>query len=91
MIIGGKRCVINGYTAHYSGAIAYDLDNPGGDEVDDEFGYKGSMEKALSRTVKTGSSYYGTSITRKSGLQIRRDEPDGNRANNGSMKQTSLT
>jgi hypothetical protein len=68
--VNGISSVI--FTADISITSAYtaDISCPYEQEVDHEFPYLTAIERQAKRTVKLNSSYYGTTISRKSGLVI---------------------
>lgn len=51
---------------------------PGDEELDHEYPYLTSEERALKRTVKLGQSYYGTSISRQYGVRVETVDAEGN-------------
>ena len=53
---------------------AVDISAPWDEEVDHEYQYLSPEQRALARKVTLGTSYYGTSITRKEGLVIEKTD-----------------
>ena len=53
-----------------------DVEAPGEAEIDHEYPYSDYVDRTLQRKVSLGQSYYGTTISREKGLQIKRS--DGN-------------
>lgn len=51
-----------------------DVGYPIFNEIDSEFPYKGQFSRQIQSKVGLGSWYYGVSITRKNGLQIKRTD-----------------
>lgn len=57
---------------------AADISAPGDEEIDHEYPYLTSEERALKRTVKLGQSYYGTTISRQYGVRVETVDAEGN-------------
>ena len=53
---------------------AADLSAPGEAEVDHEYPYSDYVDRTLQRKVSLGQSYYGTTISREKGLEIKRSD-----------------
>ena len=51
VIINGQPYIINKYRTYYSGLLASDISNPGGDEIDDEFG---TAQRVIGRISNRG-------------------------------------
>lgn len=57
--------------------VSADISAPADEEIDHEIPYQTPTQRALSRKVTLGKSYYGTKITRANGLEIAKIEADG--------------
>lgn len=57
--------------------VSADISAPADEEIDHEIPYQTPTQRALSRKVTLGKSYYGTKITRANGLEIVKTEADG--------------
>ena len=55
-----------------------DIEAPLEKEVDHEYSYEGTLTKEVKRKLTLGASYYGTSITRTHGLEIKHYDASGN-------------
>lgn len=55
-----------------------DIEAPLEKEVDHEYSYEGTLTKEVKRKLTLGASYYGTSITRAHGLEIKHYDASGN-------------
>lgn len=51
-----------------------DISAPGEDEIDHEYPYESYVDRSLKRKVSLGQSYYGTSISREKGIEIKRSD-----------------
>ena len=51
-----------------------DIEAPGEDEIDHEYPYVDYVDRTLQRKVSLGKSYYGTSISREKGIEIKRSD-----------------
>lgn len=51
-----------------------DISAPGEDEIDHEYPYESYVDRSLKRKVTLGQSYYGTTISRNKGLEIKRSD-----------------
>jgi len=51
-----------------------DISAPGEDEIDHEYPYSDYVDRTLKRKVTLGQSYYGTSISRDKGIEIKRSD-----------------
>lgn len=51
-----------------------DISAPGEDEIDHEYPYESYVDRSLKRKVTLGQSYYGTSISREKGIEIKRSD-----------------
>lgn len=58
------------FTPGFTSEVSAPFEN----EVDHEYSYEGTYKKELKNRVTLGATYYGTSITRKEGLVIRRTD-----------------
>lgn len=54
-----------------------DISAPGEKEINHEYPYLSSESRELKRKVTLGTSYYGTKITRKNGLEITKTDNSG--------------
>ena len=57
-----------------SGLEQADISAPGEDEIDHEYPYASYVDRSLRRKVTLGQSYYGTSISRDKGIEIKRSD-----------------
>lgn len=53
---------------------AMDIAAPGEAEVDHEYPYSDYVDRSLKRKVTLGQSYYGTTISRQKGIEIKRSD-----------------
>lgn len=53
---------------------AADLSAPGEAEIDHEYPYVDYVDRTLQRKVSLGQSYYGTTISREKGIEIKRSD-----------------
>lgn len=51
-----------------------DISAPGEDEIDHEYPYESFVDRSLKRKVTLGQSYYGTTISREKGIEIKRSD-----------------
>ena len=58
--------------------LTEDIEAPLEKEVDHEYSYEGTLTKEVKRKLTLGASYYGTSITRAHGLEIKHYDASGN-------------
>ena len=58
---------------------AADIGAPGEAELDHEYPYLSPQDREMARKVTLGQSYYGTTITRRNGLEIVKTGADGSK------------
>ena len=58
--------------------LTEDIEAPLEKEVEHEYSYEGTLTKEVKRKLTLGASYYGTSITRTHGLEIKHYDASGN-------------
>lgn len=58
---------------------ASDIGAPGEAELDHEYPYLSPQDREMARKVTLGQSYYGTTITRRNGLEIVKTGADGSK------------
>lgn len=58
--------------------LTEDIEAPLEKEVEHEYSYEGTLTKEVKRKLTLGASYYGTSITRTHGLEIKHYDALGN-------------
>ena len=54
--------------------MAADLTSPGEAEIDHEYPYSDYVDRSLKRKVTLGQSYYGVSLSRHKGIEIKRSD-----------------
>lgn len=72
--IAGIYSVLAQISTIHDALDAADIGAPGEAELDHEYPYISGQQRALKRKVTLGASYYGTSISRKEGLVIRKTD-----------------
>lgn len=55
-----------------------DISAPGEEEIDHEYPYLSPQQRELKRTVRLGENYYGTTIDRSNGVQVKTVDAEGN-------------
>jgi hypothetical protein len=71
--IDGVNC--NVWTWAWNNRLYCDITVPGSsDTTTSEFGYTGTLTQAIAKKVTLGASYFGTSISRASGIKIARSD-----------------
>lgn len=58
--------------------FAPDISAPGEEEIDHEYPYLSPQQRELKRTVRLGENYYGTTIDRRNGVQVKTVDAAGN-------------
>lgn len=66
-----------------------DISAPGEDEIDHEYPYESYVDRSLMRKVTLGQSYYGTSISREKGIEIKRSDGTSEATFNSDVFQMS--
>lgn len=55
----------------FDSLLAINISAPDADELDDEYPYLSPQQRELKRTVRLGKNYYGTTIDRRNGVQVK--------------------
>lgn len=76
--VNGLYSMLAYQTVNFGGGHLSDISAPGDEELDHEYPYLTSEERALRRTVKLGQSYYGTTISRQYGVRVETVDAEGN-------------
>lgn len=72
--VDGLYGMIANRTVSFSPGFTSETTAPYTNDVDHEYGYEGTLQRELKKKVTLGSLYYGTKITRKSGLEITKTD-----------------
>lgn len=76
--VNGVYSVLASAETSFDALMVSDAAAPADEEVDHEYPYVPPTDRALKRKVTLGADYFGTRITRKSGLQVVKYDADGN-------------
>lgn len=76
--VNGLYSLLAYQSVNFGGGHLSDISAPGDEELDHEYPYLTSEERALRRTVKLGQSYYGTTISRQYGVRVETVDAEGN-------------
>ena len=72
--VNGVESLIAVKSTTYGALSLSSISAPEDEEIDHEYPYISGQQRALKRKVTLGASYYGTSISRKEGLVIRKTD-----------------
>lgn len=75
--VNGVYSVLASAETSFDALMVSDAAAPADEEVDHEYPYVPPTDRALKRKVTLGADYFGSRITRKSGLQIVKHDADG--------------
>ena len=70
--------------------LTEDIGAPLEKEVEHEYSYEGTLTKEVKRKLTLGVSYYGTSITRTRGLEIKHYDAEGNTTTRVTLNSETL-
>lgn len=82
VVLGGTGGTLSGAVTGHIFSIEISCDAgarttvaaPGEAEIDHEYPYASAVDRSLQRKVTLGQSYYGTSISREKGIEIKRSD-----------------
>ena len=72
--VNGVYSVLASIDTTFDAMCAADIGAPGEEEIDHEYPYLSPVQREMARRVTLGTSYYGTRISRKNGLEITRGD-----------------
>lgn len=78
VIVGNTHGMLASRKFSFTPKLTEDIEAPLEKEVDHEYSYEGTLTKEVKRKLTLGASYYGTSITRTRGLEIKHYDASGN-------------
>jgi len=76
--VGGTYGMLASRKFSFTPKLTEDIEAPLEKEVEHEYSYEGTLTKEVKRKLTLGVSYYGTSITRTHGLEIKHYDASGN-------------
>lgn len=76
--INGVYGMLASIDADADAMFAPDISAPGEEEIDHEYPYLSPQQRELKRTVRLGENYYGTTIDRRNGVQVKTVDAAGN-------------
>ena len=77
VIVGNTHGMLASRKFSFTPKLTEDIEAPLEKEVDHEYSYEGTLTKEVKRKLTLGASYYGTSITRTRGLEIKHYDASG--------------
>ena len=75
--VNGVYSVLASAETSFDALMVSDAAAPADEEVDHEYPHVPAVDRALRRKVTLGADYFGSRITRKSGLQVVKHDADG--------------
>lgn len=78
VMVGSTYGMLASRKFSFTPKLTEDIEAPLEKEVEHEYSYEGTLTKEVKRKLTLGVSYYGTSITRTHGLEIKHYDASGN-------------
>ena len=78
VVVGSTYGMLASRKFSFTPKFTEDIEAPLEKEVEHEYSYEGTLTKEVKRKLTLGVSYYGTSITRTRGLEIKHYDASGN-------------
>ena len=78
IVIGSTYGMLASRKFSFTPKLTENISAPLEKEVEHEYSYEGTLTKEMKRKLTLGASYYGTSITRQRGLEIKHYDALGN-------------